>query len=171
MSLTILLIEEAEPVAIELIITDEALTHLPQMWAGLSTFKLIDEFKVGEGGWISTAGGPVPRTPNPALTDLDVLENPGNYPADSQGSFAKALGPGDMGFDVGTKALTVTCSLDFGEFNDDGVGNSPQIYEIGLFSDHPTAGRIMVAYGTFPAIGKTVATAPVFECVLTWSRP
>jgi hypothetical protein len=156
---------------IELVITDEALTHLPQMWAGISVFKTIDEFKVGEGGWITTPGGKVPRTPNPTLTDLDVFVNPGNYPADSLGSFAKALTPAEMSFDTGTKTLTVSCALDFGEFNDDGNGLSPEIYEIGLFSDHPSSGRIMVAYGTFPEVVKTVADAPVFSCTLTWSRP
>jgi hypothetical protein len=156
---------------IELVVTDDALTFLPQMWAGLATFKVIDEFKVGEGGWIASSGGPVPRTPDPTLQDVDAIENPSRYPSDSQGTFAKALGPADMSYDVPTKTLTVSCGLDFGEFNDDGNGNQPQIYEIGLFSDHPTAGRIMVAYGTFPEILKTPATAPVITCTLAWSRP
>lgn len=156
---------------IELVITDDALTYLPQMWSGLVPFKLIDEFKVGEGGWITTVGGPVPRTPDGTFQDLDVFENPSRYPSDSLGTFSKALTPTEMSYDVPSKTLTVTCALDFGDFNDDGNGNAPEIYEIGLFSDHPSSGRIMVAYGTYPLITKTPANAPVITCTLSWSRP
>jgi hypothetical protein len=128
------------------VVTDDGLEYLPQMWAGLVTFKIIDEFKVGEGGWVETSGGRVPRTPDPTLQDLDIIENPGRYPADSVGTFTKAV----TGFtwNSGTKTLDIECLVDFGEFNDDGNGNNPEIYEIGIYSDHPTAGKIMVAYGT-----------------------
>lgn len=130
--------------------TAKALEFLPKMWGGLDTFKAIDEFRVGEGGWISSGGGQVPRTPDASLMDLDALVNPGRYPSDSLGTFTKALvSPADFGF-VAPGILEVTCFLDFGEFNDDGNGNDPSIYEIGLFSDNPAgAGKIMVAYGTF----------------------
>lgn len=155
---------------ISLVVTDDALTFLPQMWAGLATFREIDEFKVGEGGWITTSGGTVPRDPDPTLTDLDAIVNPSRYPSDSVGTFTKSLAGAGISYDNGTKTLIVPCALDFGEFNDDGFGNSPQIYEIGLFSLHPTSGRIMVAYGTFPEVAKHAGNAPVITCNLAWSR-
>lgn len=158
--------------SIELVVTDDALTHLPQMWAGISTFRIIDQFKVGEGGWIIDSGGnKVPRTADPTLTDLDAIVNPSRYTSDSLATFTKTVPSGlTASFDVPTKTLSVDCDLDFGEFNDDGMGNNPEIYEIGLFSLHPSSGRIMVAYGTFPVVVKHPGNAPVITCTLAWSR-
>lgn len=125
----------------------------------------IKTFKVGEGGWINPGGGAVPRTPSPSLRrltapliqDLDAVVDPTRalvdqrYPAQSLATFSKALTPGDFLFES-PSIIRVRCLLDFAEFNNDGFANSPEIYEIGLFSDHPTeAGQsLMVAYATFP---------------------
>lgn len=131
--------------------------------------------KVGEGGWIDPGGGPVPRTPDPTLRivaappnnvqDLDAIVDPTRplisqrYPADSRATFEKQLQPSDFSWNSSEPTtLRVRCFLDFGDFNTDGFGNFPEIWEIGIFSDHPafaraavgTAGakRLMVAYGT-----------------------
>lgn len=106
----------------------------------------IDSFKVGEGGFKVEALGNVPRTPDPTLTDLDIIENPGRYTVNTTPTFSKALGGGAFAVATTTNGaeLTATCTLLAGEYNDDGDGNFPQIYEIGLF-----AGSVMVAYGTF----------------------
>lgn len=128
-----------------------ALDLIPRYWGGSLALEPIDQFRVGEGGWIQTLAGRVARTPDPSLTDLDVAINPSRYPLDSRASFAKALAPGDITYTSLTDGgmLEVTCLLDFGEFNDDGYGNFPNIQEIGLFSDNPSApGKIMVAYVT-----------------------
>lgn len=131
-----------------------------------TALETIDSFKVGEGGWIQTSGGRVPRDPTdptsalnrgPTLTDLDVISNSGSYPADSQATFSKALANPDFAVS-GNTTLKVTCFLDFGEFNNDGFGNDPEIYEIGIFN---TSGE-MVAYGTCPLVTKNVAVSRTF---------
>ena len=60
--------------------TNRFLELMPEYLAGNKTFEDIVEFKVGEGGWVSEAGGIVPRTPDPTLEDLDAIENPTRYP-------------------------------------------------------------------------------------------
>lgn len=148
------------PTVINAIITNAALDNILQSWANTATFNDIDTFKVGEGGYITTAAGQVPRDPTdpgptlvrgPYLTDLDAIQNPSDYPTET-GTFQKALNPGDFNYISATKTLEVACLLDFGEFNDDGFGNAPEIYEIGLF-----AGSLLVAYGTMTQQVKTVA--------------
>jgi hypothetical protein len=99
------------------------------------------------------------------IQDLDALVDPTRavidqrYPADSRATFSKALNPVDISF-TGTTTLRIECLLDFSDFNDDGFSNNPEIYEIGIFTDHPTeAGEsLMVAYGTFPVQIKDNAT-------------
>ena len=148
------------PTVIQAIIPNAAIDALLQQYGGLgSPFAAIDSFKVGEGGYELTASGKVPRDPTdpgalgargPFLTDLDAIQNPSDYPVET-GTFQKALvSPSDFNFDAVTRTLEVTCLLDFGEFNDDGFGNAPEIYEIGLF-----AGTLMVAYGTMTQQVKT----------------
>lgn len=126
----------------------------------------IKTFKIGEGGWINPGGGRVPRTPvanlrrlsAPLIQELDAVVDTTRllidqrYPSDSRATFEKTLTGADFTFE-GTSTIRVRCLLDFGEFNNDGFGNSPELYEIGLFSDHPTisAQKMMVAYATFPA--------------------
>jgi hypothetical protein len=132
--------------------TNAGLELITQRLAGITgSLGLISTFKVGEGGWQLTAAGKVPRTPNPALTDLDCIVNPGLYPADSQAFFQKALGLADIVW-VGPGTISCTCVLDFAEFNDDGFGNFPEIYEIGIF-----VGATMIGYATFPVEIKTPA--------------
>jgi hypothetical protein len=150
------------------VITDEAKEALAKYWGGLVSYTItIDEFKVGEGGWETTPAGPSPRTPDASLTDLDAIENPSRYTVDSRATFAKALTVGEMTF-TAPATLEVACSLTALEFNDDGYGNAPEIWEIGLFSDKPGGGRMMVAYGTFPKQTKTPAPLDnVVKIVLT----
>jgi hypothetical protein len=148
------------PTTIQAIIPNAAIDAVLQNFGGLGgpPAILIDSFKVGEGGYEITASGNVPRDPTepgatgtrgPFLTDLDATQNPADYPG-ATGTFQKALAPGDFAYDAGTRTLSVTCLLDFGEFNDDGFGNPPEIYEIGLF-----AGTLLVAYGTMTQQVKT----------------
>lgn len=129
----------------------------------------IKFFKVGEGGWYNPGSGATRRTPSsslrrltsPLIQDIDAAVDPTRaaldqrYPATSRATFKKDLVYTDFTF-VAPATIEIGCLLDFSEFNDDGYGNSPEIWEIGIFSDHPTVGSLasdqglMVAYGTFP---------------------
>lgn len=170
---------------VEAVITEDARKYWPQFFGGLvndpATSTLVGStwdprinlFKVGEGGWVNPGSGKAPRTPvtnlrrlsAPLIQDLDAIVDPTRalidqrYPSDSRATFSKAISPADVLFE-GTSAIRVDCLLDYADFNDDGFGNDPEIYEIGLFSDHPTeAGEyLMIAYGTFPAQIKDNAT-------------
>ena len=114
--------------------------------------------------------GPTPRAPDASLRDgttniqdldsiVDASRSVKRYPSDSVGWFEKALVLSDFLF-VSPSTIQVRCFLDFGDFNDDGAGFSPEVWELGIFSDHPDftrepvntpgAKRLMVAYGTFP---------------------
>ena len=151
------------------VVTDDARQFWPQMFGGLIPFKLISEFKVGEGGWIDPGGGPTPRTPvgslrrlDNGIQDIDAVVDPTRilanqrYAAAERASFTKALAASDFSFVSPTK-VEVRCFLDLADFNDDGFGNSPNIYEIAVFSEHPTlvGQKLKLAYGTFPLQVKT----------------
>lgn len=133
---------------------------------------LIRTFKIGEGGWVDPGSGAVPRTPDdtlrresaPLIQDLDAIVDPTRplidqrYPADSLFTFEKDLDDTDFSFEA-PSTLRITCLLDFGEANDDGFGNDPEFWEIGIFCDHPEeAGeQLMIGYATFPKETKNVS--------------
>lgn len=171
-------------------VTDLARQYYPQFFGrllGISSGAsspgnwnpLLKTFKIGRGGWIDPGTGKVPRTPDPTLTDLDVIVD-ATRPLISKRytSLAgniyfveKALANGDFTF-IGPSTLQINCLLDFPDFNDiqgtpsnppgGGVlapaGVNPDLYELGVFSDNPTGtGELMVLYGTFNAETKTIA--------------
>lgn len=113
---------------------------------------VVSYFKIAEGGWIDPGGGREPRTPDPTFNDVDVIENPGRYPADSVFIFQKSFIAADLTFEA-TTTLRVRCFLDFAEANDDGFGNDPEFYEIGVFDGDD----VLIAYFTFPLETKNVA--------------
>jgi hypothetical protein len=139
----------------------------------------ITSFKIGEGGWIDLGAGKQPRVPDPSLRlitappnnlqDLDSIIDgtrapiDQRYPSDvvnfSWAFYEKQITAADIIAETPFTAR-VRCFLDFGEFNDDGFGHSPELWEIGLFTDHPTVlgQKLMVAYGTFPLQTKNNAT-------------
>jgi len=147
------------PVDLEGVVTDIGRQLLMEGWGQTTPLAAITNFKVGEGGWQDLPAGRFPRDATdpgpgnnrgPVLTDLDAILNPADYPADSQATFTKAL----VGLDFslsGNTVLEVTCTLDAGDFNDDGFGNFPEIYEIGLFDSTGD----MVVYATCPVVVKT----------------
>ena len=162
------------PLNITAVITDIGRQRLLEGWGQTTALDFITSFKVGEGGWESTPGGQVPRDPTdpgpgnnrgPTLTDLDCIANPSDYPTDSDGNFSKALALVDFAF-TGNTTLEATCFLDFGEFNDDGHGNSPEMYEIGLFNSSSE----MVAYGTFPQVEKNAGVQRTFTVKISADR-
>lgn len=156
-------------------ITDDCRKFWPQIFGGIFPFEPITTFKVGEGGWINPGGGPIPRTPDSTLRDVVILPNfpyplqdidaivdqsrsdaslVTRYPSNRRGHFEKALGAPDFSFEA-PSTLRIRCRLDFTDFNDNGSGFNPQIWELGVFSLHPDqisfpGQKLMVAYGTLP---------------------
>lgn len=142
-------------------------------------------FKVGCGGWMDNGAGPVPRVPlDPdlrradGLQDIDIIVDstrPASsldpsvvvkrYPAPMAGKywFEKYFNPLTDFVYTPPSTLEMRVFLDNGDFNDTGglapATQFPEIWELGIFSDHPlyardpvnslTAKRLMVAYGTF----------------------
>jgi len=154
------------PIDIEGVVTDIGRQRLMEGWGQTTPLTYITDFKVGEGGWESTASGYVPRDPTdpgtgnnrgPTLTDLDCIVNAADYPPDSRGNFSKGLALVNFAF-TGNTILEATCFIDFLEFIDDGNGNFPEMYEIGLFN----SASEMVVYGTFPRVEKTGAASRTF---------
>ena len=133
------------------VVTDVGREYLGKYLGGLVAFETLVQFKYGEGGWIDPGGGPVPRTPDPTLTDIDAILDPlrpvpsQRYPATSWASYAKLFIGGDITF-VAPNTIRCRCFLDLAEFNDDGYGNSPEVWELGVFD----SGGRMIGYGTFP---------------------
>jgi hypothetical protein len=160
------------------VVTDDArmfwARYLAGDFAGLLNLKIpLISFRVGEGGWVDPGTGPVPRIPDPTLRrldnllqDIDAVVDPTRpvisqrYPVTSRANFEKLLLPADIEFDL-PATVKVSCLLDFGDFNDDGFGNSPEIWEVGVFTDHPLyppgTQKLMLAYGTFPMQVKNAA--------------
>ena len=162
------------PVDIEAVVTDIGRRRLLEGWGQIGALGAVASFGVGEGGWVDTPAGRVPRDPTdpgpganrgPVLVDLDCVENPVDYPIDSRASYVKALGPGDLAL-TGNWVLSATCFLDFGEFNDDGHGNFPELYEIALFN----AANEAVAYGTFPRVEKNPGVSRTLVVRINASR-
>jgi hypothetical protein len=139
---------------------------------------LLYSFKVGSGGWYNPGTGPIPRIPNPdlrmlsgpmvGLQDIDALVDAtrtvpvGGFYGTTPGNrawFEKLLVPSDFTY-TAPNIVEIRCFLDLSEFNDNGAGAPPSIWELGIFSDHPGYARVppdgtnherlMVAYGTFP---------------------
>lgn len=126
----------------------------------------ITHFRIGEGGWEDAGGGPVQRSISDSLRyesgpfvseqNLDAAIDSARlgfprYPADSRFVFEKALIPADITMEP-LATIRVRCRLELPEANNDGFGNSPEFWEIGLFSDHPTIPgfKLMLAYATMP---------------------
>ena len=125
-------------------ITDAYITQIQNVQAGTSADLGISYFKIAEGGWRLSGAVRVPRTPNPSLTDVDAIDNPGRYPLDSRFVFQKAITP-DRIIITGANTIEVECFVDTSEANLDSFGNPPEFWEIGLFDGDD----VMIAYVTF----------------------
>lgn len=107
-------------------------------------------FKIGCGGWVSTADGNQPVTPVSTLTTLTA--GTGIYTGDSAYVFTKNLVPStDLSYVSANRRCSIKCFVDTGEGNTTGLGNPPQFFELGVFD----AAGVMLAYSTFPMEVKT----------------
>ncbi len=149
---------------IQTVVTNQALRYWAQMFGGFNDFDRSFfrpvSFKIGEGGWVSVGGGGrAPRKPDPNLTDLDCVLDPDRiagqrrYPVDSRASFTKNFTQNDL-FYVAPNIVRCRCFLDLQEFNSDGAGGNPELWEIGIFGPTVDSSPFLIAYGTFPMVTK-----------------
>lgn len=128
----------------ETVITDGMLVRASEAQGQSGLPLAVGYFKIGEGGWVLSGISQVTRTPDPALTDLDCVENPSRYPASGRYVFQKNIGPTSITV-VGDGVVDISCDVTPSEANDDGFGNAPEFWEVGIF----TSDGVMLAYRTF----------------------
>lgn len=96
-------------------------------------------FKIGMGGYIVSGDGRVPKAPNPALLDIEATGAAGDF------FLQKNLVTTDFTF-IAPSTMQVRCRVEPTEANDDGNGNAPRFFELGLFD----ANNNLLIYSTFP---------------------
>lgn len=110
------------------------------------------KFKFGEGGFIDTGSGRVPKDPadGATLTDVEAAGDPSLF------SFEKLFVSTDYTFIQTTpdsNIMQLRCRLVELEANDNGFGDSPRFFEIGIFDDDDN----MLIYTTFSEQTKTAS--------------
>lgn len=118
----------------------------------------IDTFRVGEGGFTTVSGNKEPKDPDPTRSTLESQNDSNLF------TFQDSIPSGDIivtedsnvisEASTGAPVLQVTVLVEDTEANDDGSGNHPEFFEVGLFDDND----IMVFYGTYPGETKTSST-------------
>lgn len=141
---------------------------LGNLFVPASILSYISSFKVGMGGWNPDGS---PRTPSPGLTDLDIVLDQTRpaiekrYPALTVPpyniTYQKSFIPGQLA--AASNVLTAGCEITNAEYNDDGLGGAPVVWEIGLFDTDDT----MIVYGTYNGIAKTTDRALSFPIRMT----
>jgi len=131
------------------VLTNKGRELLAKSFGNIGGFNMcrIVKFAYGEGGCeTNPAGGRSPKLPDPSLTDLEakVLSAPDNY------FFEKIIGAADVTF-VMPSTIEFRCKLNPTDANDDGYGNPPKFFELGLYDDFGN----MIAYTTFDEQTKT----------------
>lgn len=129
----------------------------------LDTHPKLSYFKIGMGGWEDVGGGVLePRTPDPTLTDLDCIINPGRYPGGAEMRYVwrsdtdfvppnpSRFEASDLWYEAPRTAVS-RCFIYFDEANDRGDGENPEFWEVGVFDEDGD----MVVYATFPKETKT----------------
>jgi hypothetical protein len=139
------------PQIVSAVVTDRWREKLARIYAsnsGLGAFSAPSYFKIAEGGWVDPGSGKEPVTPSPTLTD--VTAGTGIYTSPSDFIFQKSLTGSDLIF-TSPNRLEIRCIVATGEANDDGHGNPPEFFELGVFD----ASNNMLVYSTFPVEIKT----------------
>lgn len=120
---------------------------------GAPTISWPAYFKIGEGGWQLLAGVKLPLDPATALVisgGTDITAGIAPFIAPDDYKFQKALTNADL-FYTSPSRVEIYCNILAGEANDDGHGNPPEFFELGVFD---TQNRLLV-YSTFPIEVKT----------------
>jgi hypothetical protein len=139
----------------------------------IGDLKASGSWVIGEGGWqYVVPPTKVRRVPDPTFTNVDAILDAARppasqrYAADERFVFMKNFAAGDVLW-VAPSVVQLTCLLDFGDANDDGFGNPPEFWEIGIF-DQPGGGGNMVAYFTMDKQTKTPAVQLLNVINLIW---
>jgi len=103
------------------------------------TWSYCSYFEIGEGGWIQQLTGRVPKTPSVAKTNIEADGSAGN-------SFFKKYLTSDRMLFVSPSTAQIDCYLSLEEGNDDGYGDSPNYFEIGVFDEDD----VLLFYCTMP---------------------
>lgn len=130
------------------VITDKGREVFAKSFGNVGGFPITygDHFKIGEGGFIFNGTGNVPKTPNPALTDIEATGAPGDF------YFQKDFSPADIAF-IAPSMIRFRCKVLPTEANDDGNGENPKFFEIGIFDQNNN----MMGYCTFDEQTKNAA--------------
>jgi hypothetical protein len=131
---------------LEGVVTDKGREVLAKSLATLAGYPSVYaySFKYGEGGWVQTGSGKIPKDPNPALLDVEATGAAGDM------KYEKNFIAADMTF-ISPSTIEFRCKLDPTEANDDGLGNSPKFFELGIFDQNGN----MLSYATFDEQTKT----------------
>lgn len=136
------------------------------MVGGYTTVAALS-FGFGEGGYTISGGGRVPKTPDPALLDLEARTNP---PPDDF-IYGHNITPADITF-IPPSTIEFRCKLVPSEANDDGYGNPPKFFELGIFDgvvdgSHKPQGN-MIAYTTFDEQTKSATKSLITYVQITF---
>ena len=111
---------------------------LGQIGTGITTY--ASYFKFGEGGYIETPGGRVPKSPDAGVgyLDIEAASSPTLF------EFQKNLIATDFTF-IAPSTIQIRCRLVESEANDNGFGDSPRFFELGVFDQNSN----LLIYCTF----------------------
>lgn len=133
------------------IMTNKGRELLAKSFGNIGGFPLINgvAFAYGEGGYIVSGGGRVPKTPDPTLL---ALEASGNPPPDNF-VFGHNFQAADITF-IAPSTIEFRCRLVPSEANDDGNGNLPKFFELGIYDralvgNQPDPNAQLLIYTTF----------------------
>lgn len=171
-------------------ITDRGREWLSRFLANYDTwvpagYDLFSYAKWGEGGWEEVSGVREPRDPtnHVAENDLDVIVNPGLYPGTSQ--YVSADIPIDLSAEIlylndPNATIQIQAVLEDTEENDDGGGDNPDFWEVGIFDNSNTmpdptvrndtgvSEDSMILYATFDAVSKTSTRTFTVDFNIPW---
>jgi len=84
-------------------------------------------------------------------------------------TFVKNLDLADLTFNgPASGSMTARCLTDTSEANDDGYGDAPEFYEIGIYLSYPGNPDVMIAYVTFNKQIKTSLKQLIHNITLSW---
>lgn len=132
------------------VMTNKGRELLAKSFGNVGGFPLIRavSFGYGEGGYTVSGTGKIPKTPDPTLLTLEAV----TMPPPENFIFGHNFVAADVSF-ISPSTIEFRCRLVPSEANDDGYGNLPKFFELGIFDgpldafNKPTGN--MICYTTF----------------------